>query len=184
MFPWNLCPEKWTSRENSLQSVKAKPMSSILKKLNPRDKGKLLTVSVLSNFCTLPLCLSHCMYNNASSNFQHQSSVQIPPGEREIWLKKAVRKCWATPSSPKDRHFTESTCFRQEILLVDFVLNSLVKELLLTPTKLQSQVLQLYSWDKIPAESSPSSFSELTTFLLRHSEIWLGFIAVVVLFWG
>lgn len=40
---------------------------------------------------------------------------------------------------------SESTCFRKEIPLVDFVLNSYVKELFPTPTQQQSLELQQYS---------------------------------------
>ena len=61
---------------------------------------------------------------------------------------------------------SESTCFRKEIPLVDFVLNSRVKELFLTPTQQQSRELQQYSQNKILEQSSPSSFPTLTTFLL------------------
>lgn len=89
-----------------------------------------------------------------------------------------------TSSLAKDRHFTESTCFRKEIPLLYFVLNSHVKELFLTPTQQQNLELQQYSQNKIMGQSSPSSFPTLTTFLLWHSEICFGFIAIVVLFWG
>ena len=61
---------------------------------------------------------------------------------------------------------SESTCFRKEIPLVDFVLNSRVKELFLTPSQQQSLELQQYSQNKILEQSSPSSFPTLTTFLL------------------
>ena len=61
---------------------------------------------------------------------------------------------------------SESTCFRKEIPLLDFVLNSRVKELFLTPTQQQSLELQQYSQNKILEQSSPSSFPTLTTFLL------------------
>ena len=61
---------------------------------------------------------------------------------------------------------SESTCFRKEIPLVVFVLNSRVKELFLTPTQQQSLELQQYSQNKILEQSSPSSFPTLTTFLL------------------
>lgn len=53
---------------------------------------------------------------------------------------------------------SESTCFRKEIPLVDFVLNSRVKELFLTPTQQQSLELQQYSQNKILETEQPLLF--------------------------